>query len=337
MIRAAVLHGAGYVGRELVRLLHAHPLVDLACVTSRSHANQPLYAAHPAFRGVVPGRFVEDLTDLDVDVVFIAAGHGRGAAAVAKLLDQGYDGSIIDMSADFRLSSKEVYEAVYAVEHPLPDLIPSFVYGLPEISGAYPDATKYIANPGCFATAIALALHPLVDAVPSIRASVTAMTGASGSGALASATTHFPDRNGNVRAYRVLSHRHTPEVEQTLGLQGAVHITPVSGPWTHGIWGTASVQVPEDLDVGALFESTFGASPIIRITDDGLPELAPVVQSPFCDLGWIKQGGELVIGFALDNLLKGAASQAIQNMNLIFDLDETLGLIPSPHIHPRYA
>lgn len=325
------------MGRELIRLLHGHPLVDLAYVTSHSHANEPLYVAHPAFRGIVPGSFVEELPDVDLDVIFIAAGHGRGAAAVAELLARGYDGRIIDMSADFRLSSRDLYESVYAAEHPLPDLISSFQYGLPEIVGPYPADTKYIANPGCFATAIALALHPLTEVVPSLRASVTAMTGASGSGARASATTHFPDRNGNVRAYRVLSHRHTPEVEQTIGVEGGVHITPVSAPWTHGIWGTASVQVPEAIEPSTLFNAAYGTSPLIRIHEDGLPELAPVVQSPFCDLGWIKQGDELVIGFALDNLMKGAASQAIQNMNLTFDLDETLGLIPSFHHHPKYA
>ncbi len=338
MLRAAVLHGAGYVGRELIRLLHAHPLVELAQVTSRSHAGQPLHDAHPAFRGMIPGSFVDELSELDVDIVFIAAGHGRGADAVAKLLKQGYDGKIIDMSADFRLQSPELYEAVYGSEHPLPDLIPDFRYGLPEITGAHPPGTKYIANPGCFATGIALALHPLAN-IPSLRAVVTAMTGASGSGALASSTTHFPNRSGNVRAYRVHSHRHTPEVEQTLSLTGGIVFTPVSGPWTHGIWGTASVQIPYDLDVASAFASAYADAALIRLYQDELPELAPTVHSPFCDIGWISNGRELVIGFALDNLMKGAASQAIQNMNLLFDIDETVGLIPSTssHIQPEHA
>lgn len=338
-LRAAVLHGAGYVGRELIRLLHAHPDVALAEVTSRSHAGDPLFAAHPAFRGLIPGSFAESLSEFDVDVVFVAAGHGKGAAAVADLLDAGYGGAIIDMSADFRLQSPELYETIYGIEHPLRDLIPSFRYGLPEIVGEHPKETKYIANPGCFATGIALALHPLTTAIPSLRASVTALTGASGSGARASATTHFPDRSGNVRAYRVLSHRHTPEVEQTLGVHGGIAFTPISGPWTDGIWGTASVELPEGIDasdVAAWFERAYGSSPLIRLYPNQLPELAPVVHSPFCDIGWIVSDRELVVGFALDNLWKGAASQAIQNMNLILGLDETAGLLPKASL-PQHA
>lgn len=338
-LRAAVLHGAGYVGRELMRLLHAHPDVELAAATSHSHEGQAYHAAHPSLRGVIEGTFVADLADLDIDIVFVAAGHGRGAASVGSLVERGFEGAIIDMSADFRLRSASLYQLVYGSEHPHPELIPAFRYGLPEIVGPLPAGMKYIANPGCFATGIALALHPLAQNVPSMRASVTALTGASGSGARASATTHFPDRDGNVRAYRVLAHRHVPEVEQTLGVDGGIAFTPVSAPWTHGIWGTASVRLEHDVrvsDVTGWYEAAFGNSPLIRLYAGELPELAPAVHSPFCDIGWIVNGRELVVGFALDNLMKGAASQAIQNMNLLFGLDETAGLLPKAS-HPQHA
>lgn len=329
--RAVVLHGAGFVGRELIRLLTLHPAVDLACVTSRSHAGEPIWKAHPSLRGYVDLTFEPEFESEDVDVVFVAAGHGHGARAVLDVLSTGYEGAIIDLSADFRLVDSKKYEDVYGAPHPAPELINRFVYGLPELFSVGSD-TPYVANPGCFATGMALALHPLTAYVTPFRAAVTALTGASGSGAMASATTHFPDRDGNLRAYRVLNHRHVPEVEQALGVDGGVSFTPVSGPWTHGIWGTASAWLPDAFsgdDVSSWYARAYSEAPFVRLYPNTLPELLPAVHSPFCDIGWVVRGRELVVGFALDNLLKGAASQAIQNMNQILGLDERAGLLPS--------
>lgn len=334
--RAALLHGAGYAGRELIRLLAHHPYVDLVQVTSRSHAGEPYWKAHPPLRGIVEGTFSESFTESSVDVVFIAAEHRQGAGAVDALLADGYRGAIVDLSADFRLRDVSVYESVYDVEHPRPDLLDSFVYGLPEVHAPYPEGTKYVGNPGCFATGISLALYPVRDLIAETPVAVTALTGASGSGARAKQTTHYPDRSGNVRAYSVLAHRHTAEVDQTLGVSGRVLFTPVSGPWTHGIWGTATLLLPAELseaDINTRYEEAFGDRRFIRLTPGTLPELLPAAGSPFCDIGWTVKDGTLVIGFAIDNLLKGASSQAVQNMNLLLGLPEAAGLLPSPSMH----
>ncbi len=343
-VRAAVLHGAGYAGGELIALLLAHPLVAPVAVTSRSQAGQSVWTTHPRLRGQTDLAYAA-LADLDpesFDVAFVCAEHGQGAAAVQALRQLRFGGLVVDLSADHRLDSVETYERVYGLTHPDPDAMRAAVYGLAEVHrqrlaglAEVPSAT--IANPGCFATAIALALWPLAEVIGEYRAHVTALTGASGSGARPSATTHYPARAGNVRAYKPLAHRHLAEVDETLGERATVHFVPSSGPWTRGIWGTAHVALtgaersPDGVrqpDVDAAFAAAYDASPLVRMSPGVLPELLPVVGTPFFDVGWIVQGGHLVIGFALDNLLKGAASQAVQNLNLALGWPEALGLLP---------
>ena len=327
MKRAAVMHAAGYVGRSLIDCLLVHPEFDLVAATSRSFAGQSLGAAHPAHSGRSALVFSETLADTTgLDVVFVAAGHGQGTAAVEGLRDQGYEGLIVDMSADFRLPDPETYVARYGKEHPRPDLLEGAWYGMPEITGPPPAGTTLIANPGCFASAISLALHPF-SGREGFRFAVTAVTGASGSGALAKATTHFPDRDGNMRAYKVFTHQHEAEIDR-MAAGVPYSFVPVSGPWTAGIWGTAQAVLPEGTDVASLFESSYSGKPLIRLWPDQLPELRWSVGSPFTDIGWTIKDGQLVIGFGLDNLRKGAATQAIQNANLAFGLPETTGLIP---------
>lgn len=329
-MKISILHGAGYVGRELITLLAGHALVDLGEVVSRSHAGEPIWKAHPHLRGIVDQAFVDELSDFSVEAVIVAAEHGQGVPAVQKLLDAGYEGVIIDMSADFRIQDAGLFATYYHATHPAPALLADFVYGLPELYAPYPSGTRFIANPGCFATGIALALAPLTEHIDIDRISVTALTGASGSGARAKATTHYPDRDGNVRAYSVLSHRHLAEVTQVTG--GTPSFVPVSGPWTRGIWGTATTTVDAGVSaaaVGSWFERAYGDKPLIRLWPGELPELKPVAGSPFCDIGWVVEEDRLVVGFAIDNLMKGAASQAIQNLNLALSLPETAGLLPA--------
>jgi len=333
MHTVALLHGAGYVGGTLVRLLHAHPAVHVQTVTSRTFAGQPLHTAHPALRGVTDLTFTapDAFDPAAADAIVGAAEHGRGMTVVGHLMQHGYAGAIVDMSADFRLRDAATYAAWYDAPHSAPALLPQFTYGLPELQAPY--ATPYVANPGCFATGLRLALAPLAAHVPALQVSATALTGASGSGATPSATTHFPTRSGNVRAYRTFRHRHLPEVLQ--GLERAVDLafSPASGPWTHGIWGTLHVHTPSGLSeetLTAWFEAAYAEAPLVRLHPDRLPELQPVVGSPFCDIGWVVEDGHVAIGFALDNLMKGAASQAIQNLNLLLDLPETTGLLPDP-------
>ena len=339
-VRAAVLHGAGYAGGELLALLLAHPLVAPVAVTSRSQAGAPVWTTHARLRGQTNLAYSapDDLDSGAVDVAFVCAEHGQGAAAVQTLRQSGFDGLIVDLSADHRLGSVETYERVYGLTHPDPDAMRAAVYGLAEVHRQRIARATLVANPGCFATGIALALWPLTgvdlrsaDAVGPYDAHVTALTGASGSGARPSATTHYPTRDGNVRAYKPLAHRHLAEVEETLGDRAAVHFVPSSGPWTRGIWGTAHVALTEGVrqpEIDRAFAAAYDGSPLVRTSPGVLPELLPVVGTPFFDVGWVVKGDHLVVGFALDNLLKGAASQAVQNLNLALGWPEALGLLP---------
>jgi len=329
MIRAAILHGGGYVGRELIQLLLKHPRASLDCVTSRTYAGAPLDTPHPALRGQHDLHFTDpsELNHTEFDVVFVAAEHGKGAANVKSLLDGGYTGDIIDMSSDFRFSDVDTYESLFKVEHPIPELIQKFSYGQPEIFAPYP--SRYVANPGCFSTGMLLSVWPLHLNCTEINASITAITGASGSGIRPRPTTHFPDRDGNVRAYKVLNHQHLFEISQFLNPGISLAMVPVSGPWTRGIWGTVQLKSPAPrAEIAGWFSETYGDHNLIRLWPDALPELRYVVGSPYCDIGWIVRGDHLVIGFALDNMLRGAASQAIQNMNLLMNWPNETGLVP---------
>ncbi len=333
MKKVALLHGAGYTGGELLRLLISHPEVELEMVTSRGHAGKPVWEAHPALRGQTNLTFAPDaLSDLKgIDAVFIAAEHGKGAETVVQLLEHQYQGAVIDLSADFRFQDAGAYEEWFGFTHPAPGLLKHFQYGMPEVFAPYPAETNFIANPGCFATAITLALWPLVRNLDRVSAAVTALTGASGSGARAKETTHFPTRDGNVRVYKPFFHQHVPEVMQTLGSSAQLHFLPASGPWVRGIWGTAQVDVPEGVhteDVMSWYQIAYSGSPFVRLYHGSFPEMRFSVNTPFCDIGWMLHGRKLAVCFAIDNLLKGAASQAIQNMNLILGLPETAGLLP---------
>lgn len=327
--RVGVLHGAGYAGGELIRLLLDHPQVKLARVTSRTFAGQPLYAAHPHLRGQTDLHFTTTWDDLDA--IFVTAEHGMAAHIIPDLLDQGFSGPIIDLSADFRFTDQDAYPVWFGFHHPEPDLLSDFQYGLPEVYGPYPEGTHLVANPGCFATGIALALWPLAQHLDRLDAHVTALTGASGSGVTPRETTHFPNRDGNVRAYKPLEHQHLPEVQRVLGDTATVRFVPTSGPWVRGIWGTAHVAVPKDTrahEVTAWFEAAYADAPAVRLWPEMLPEMRFAVGTPFCDLGWVVKDDHLVVGFALDNLLKGAAAQAVQNFNLLLGLPQMAGLLP---------
>jgi N-acetyl-gamma-glutamyl-phosphate reductase len=330
--RVGLLHGAGYVGGELVRLLNDHPACTLAAVTSRTFAGEPLHTPHAHLRGRVSGAFIApDALDLSgLDGLVIAAEHGRTMHLVPDLRNAGFDGPIVDLSSDFRFATADAYEAANGQPHAAPEWIGEAHYRIPEVTGPLPAEARFVANPGCFATALTLALAPLAAQDVPLTASVTALTGASGSGASPSSATHFPDRDGNVRAYKVLQHRHAPEVVQTLGDHVQVNFVPVSGPWTRGIWATAQVEWPAPVDadtVAGWFADAYADAPLVRCSPDALPELKPVARTPFGDVGWQVHGRTVVVGVALDNLLKGAASQAVQNLNHLLGLPDALGLL----------
>lgn len=337
MAKISIFGGAGYAGGELIRLVLEHPLFELGPVCSRSHAGQLISDAHPQLRHVIDDIFSDSVEEAvrQADAVFLAVGHGDGMVLVDELLLGGFAGPIVDLSADFRLPTAKEYADWYGREHIRPDLLESVWYGLPEITGPPPPETTIVANPGCFATAIALALYPVTNQLPDTRASVTALTGASGAGITPTVTTHFPHRDGNVRAYNVMRHRHQAEVQHIVGTDATVSFVPVSGPWTRGIWGTATISLPAGIhgpEVTNWFEEAYGDCKLIRLQPGILPELRHVVHSPFCDIGWVLDGRSLIVGFALDNLMKGAASQAIQNMNLVCGLEDVTGLLPTKRV-----
>lgn len=330
--RVGVLHGAGYVGGELVRLLAGHPEATLAAVTSRTFAGDSIAAAHPTLRGQVDHMFISpDALEIDtLDAVLVAGEHGQSMHLIPELRAEGFEGPIIDLSADFRFDDPSVYPEWFDVEHPVPELLPQAVYGLPEWNDSVATA-NLVANPGCYATGITLALAPLAALGVPLSVHVTALTGASGSGATPSSATHFPTRDGNVRPYKVLAHQHQPELLQILGSHVDLSFVPASGPWTRGIWGTGQLQCEGELSASAVtdsFDEAYADAPFVRCSPDALPSLQPVVGTPFCDLGWTVQDETIVVGFALDNLLKGAASQAVQNLNRVLGLPQTAGLIP---------
>jgi len=329
--RIAILHGAGYVGKELIRLVLQHAHLELQAVSSRSQKGKQLWQVHPELLGLSDLHFSEDVDFSNIDAVFVAAEHGKSMSVISELIQDGFKGQIIDMSADFRLRDTKVYKKVYGQEHVAKEINDSFVYGLTEVNRSSIANSQWVGNPGCFATAISLALFPLAEKMGNglIKKDImiSAITGASGSGAQASATTHFPTRDGNIRAYKVLEHRHQAEVNQILGGSDSIRFLPISGPWVRGIWGNAQLAF-EGHDPKTLFDEAYSEEHFVRVHHGNMPEMRWSQQTPFADIGWVQSGDRLVVGFAIDNLMKGAASQAIQNLNVMLGLDERTGLIP---------
>lgn len=333
--RIAVLHGAGYVGNTLLNLLLVHPNISLEVVTSRSGAGKPVYESHPNLFGKTELQFTapEDAEVLDMDCIFICAEHKQSVYVTMDLLEKGYEGRIVDLSADFRLADPDLYPQWYGYEHPSPELLAKFVYGLTEVNTEAIRNTRFVANPGCFASTINLGLYPLSKHLPQLDVSVTAMTGASGSGAKPQAGTHFPTRSGNMRAYaKPFKHRHQPELLQIIGQNQTIAFVPVSAPWTLGIWAMMHLTLPDgvtEAEVLSWYREEYEGKACIRFWGNQLPQLLPVVNSPFCDIGLQVEGNRLVIVSATDNIMKGAASQAVQNMNLMFGWHDALGLVPN--------
>ncbi|MEZ0312304.1 MAG: N-acetyl-gamma-glutamyl-phosphate reductase [Myxococcota bacterium] len=333
--RVVVLGASGYGGGELLRLLAQHPERPLVRGVSRSYAGKPFHAVHPNLRGVLQGTFDANvdwawLSESDKPVLFCAMPHGE-LSQQYKTLAASAPGetwrrlTLIDLSADFRIHDVDLYKRFYKVEHPCPDEIPAFTYGFCEWQHDSIKAAKRIANPGCFATALQLALLPLAKHQVGLIA-VSGVTGSSGSGMKLAETTHHPTRAHDFRAYKALGHQHQAEAIQlmlALGVDGELGFVPHSAPIVRGIFLT--VQLAGVGDVRAKFEKAYAAAPFVRLVEES-PRLASVVGSNFVDIGFATQGKVTAIMVALDNLVKGMAGQAIQNMNLATGLDERAGL-----------
>jgi N-acetyl-gamma-glutamyl-phosphate reductase len=339
--RAAIIGGSGYGGAEMARRLLIHPEVELVRVASIDHVGEPLSAVHPNLEGATDLLF-ENLTPAEAargcDVALLALPHKVTASKVPELIAGGV--KIVDMSGDFRLRDAAIYERFYGAKHPHPELLGTFVYGLPELNRAEIKSAKYVASPGCFATTMALALLPLARAglLDGKTIHVAGITGSSGSGIAPSEGTHHPSRSQNLKTYKPLSHQHVPEVVQTLGDGGAKHVdlefVPVSAPLSRGIFTAAYIELPADYDAGkvaALFDERYGREPFVRRPAKRLPEVVAVSGSNFAEVGFavgpvVGSTRTVTLFCTLDNLIKGGAGQAIQNMNLVLGCDERASL-----------
>jgi len=317
-----ILGASGYGGGELLRWLSNHPAVASIRGTARSHAGKPFHAQHPNLRGLVEGTFEAApdwaaLAQSEAPVLFAALPHGEFAKQWPDFQsDWDHLGltdrlTVIDLSNDFRLD-------------------PEWVYGLVDWQPERMQGARRIANPGCFATALQLALLPLAEWKPAF-VTVTAATGSSGSGAAPSDTTHHPTRANDFRAYKVLGHQHEAEVLRTLssaGWDAPLSFVPQSAPLVRGIFATTQFPVPEGVDTAALkahVEAFYQGRFFVRVVD-GTPRVAATTGSAFADLAVAAKGSHGVVMVALDNLGKGMAAQAVQNLNLALGLPEWAGL-----------
>jgi N-acetyl-gamma-glutamyl-phosphate reductase len=325
-----IIGGSGYTGGELLRLLAGHPEANVVAVTSRSKKGQKVSDTHPHLRKIYDLEF-EDLSIEDVasrsDIVFTAVPHGTAMQVVPALLKSGV--KVIDLSADYRLNTV-VFEKVYKMKHTDPRDV---VYGIPELHPEVPEQS-FIANPGCYPTGASLAAAPLADAGLIECAVFDSKSGISGAGAEPTQTSHYPNMAENIQAYKLTNHRHRAEIVQELTrldrMLKKISFTPHVIPSVRGILTTAHIFVKKELDLDELadvYNKFYQSKPFIRLIK-GIPMLSSVRGSNFCDIGFeIEQGSDrIVIISAIDNLVKGASGQAIQNMNLMFGLDETMGL-----------
>jgi N-acetyl-gamma-glutamyl-phosphate reductase len=317
MIKAGIIGGAGYTGGELLRLLIHHPLVEIGFVHSNSNAGNPIYKVHADLFGDTNLHFTATLSN-DIDVLFLCVGHGEAM----KFLSANPIASnvkIIDLSQDFRLKENATFQDR------------NFVYGLPELNKPSIQKAQNIANPGCFATAIQLSLLPLANAGCLNEVNITGITGSTGAGQSLSASSHFSWRANNIQAYKTLTHQHLLEIgESLLQLQpesvSEISFIPWRGDFTRGIFASTVLHCTlEEEELKTMFSHFYANHPFTHLSNEPI-SLKQVVNTNKCLLQIEKVANKLVVHVAIDNLLKGASGQALQNMNLMFGLDETIGL-----------
>lgn len=342
MVKVAIVGASGYTGVELVRLLHAHPAVEISCVTSRQNAGEDLGEVFPSLYR----EFTQVCDDVDVDLVcsradliFTALPHQAAMAVIPAFLQAGK--RVIDLSADYRLRDASVYEQWYQA-HSSPELLSEAVYGLPEIYREAIPSARLIANPGCYPTSVALALKPLLQdkLVDPATLIADAKSGTSGAGRTAKLGSLFCEINEGFKPYGVANHRHTPEIEQTLsdvaGAPVRITFTPHLLPVNRGILATCYAQLSEALslaDLRSVYLQHYENEPFVRLLPEGLwPNVASVKGSNFCDINLSVdvRTGRVIVVSAIDNLVKGAAGQAVQNMNLLLGEREDRGLKQLP-------
>ncbi len=314
-IRAGIVGGAGYTGGETVRLLLLHPEVEIVFVQSRSQAGKPLSVAHPDLKGDTDLKFCAEISQ-DIDVLFLCLGHGESRSFLEnnKVNDEI---RVIDLSQDFRLGESVAGR--------------SFIYGLPELNRSQIRLARNIANPGCFATALQLGLLPLAKSGLLQEVFSTGITGSTGAGQKLQDTTHFTWRANNISAYKTLTHQHLKEINRSVkqlhpGFAADINFIPWRGDFTRGIYVSSIIATEKPAsDIASLYREFYLTHPFTVVTD-GTIDMKQVVNTNKCLIGLEQEGGKLVVHTAIDNLIKGASGQALQNMNLLFGLEETLGL-----------
>ena len=322
MITIGIIGGSGYTAGELIRILMFHPNAKLDFVYSTTNAGKPLSVAHHDLLGDIEMNFTDTINP-NVDVVFLCLGHGKSISFLEN--NQFSDATkIIDLGNDFRLIKDKDFNGK------------SFVYGLPELNKSDIKNAQYIANPGCFATAIQLALLPLAtDGLLTEDVHINATTGSTGAGVGLAATSHFSWRNNNFSHYKVFEHQHLGEINQSIKQLQADYtdeliFVPNRGDFPRGIFATLYTKSEESLeDLVAKYEAFYADQPFVTVTTTNI-NMKQVVQTNKCIISLLKKGNRLLITSTIDNLLKGASGQAVQNMNLMFGLEETTGL----HLKP---
>lgn len=340
MRKATLLGASGFAGAEILRRLLRHPEIEVVRVGAADHLGQPVAAAHPHLEGLTDLRFEElspERATADVDVVIMGLPHAASVQVMQAARARNV--RVLDLSGAFRLRDPASYQRYYGEAHRQPELLGEFVYGQPEWNRAQIAGAHYVASPGCFATCIELSLAPFARAgllTGPVR--TVALTGSSGAGASPVATTHHPTRAHNLRTYKPLEHAHSPEIVENLQAWGArgleLSFVPVSAPLTRGIFATSFFSVGPEVSETQLREvlaSAYAAERFVRVPKARLPEVVAVATSNIAEVGLVC--GELqgerrdVLAFgALDNLVKGGAGQAVQNLNLMFGWDEGLTL-----------
>ena len=333
-MNVAIVGGSGYSGGELLRLLIRHPKIEVAQVTSDSMAGKAVGRAHPNLRKVTDLVFTRHAELEPTDVLFLAMPHGRAMERIPEFLSRA--GRIIDLSADFRLRDPAQYRTYYGVEHPHAEMLAKSIYGLPELHREAVRNATLVSGPGCIATAAILGLFPLAKAgvIDPKRVVVDAKTGSSAGGADGGVASAHPERSGVMRLYAPTMHRHTPEIEQELGVRVSLSCHAVEA--VRGILATCHAFLREpvsDKDIWRLYREAYGNEPFVRIVKDAsglyrLPEPKILSGTNFCDVGFEvdAHSDRIVVASALDNLMKGAAGSAVQSMNLMCGYPETTGL-----------
>ncbi len=339
MIKVGIVGGTGYTGVELLRLLAQHPDVELYAITSRGEAGTGVAEMFPSLRGRVGLKF-EDPAKANLaacDVVFFATPNGVAMQQAPALLDAGV--RVIDLAADFRISDVAEWEKWYGMQHACPDWIGRAVYGLPEVNRAAIRDARLVANPGCYPTAVQLGFMPLIEAgvVDPVHLVADAKSGVSGAGRKAETHILFSEASDNFKAYGVAGHRHLPEIRQGLarmagqpvGLTFVPHLTPL----IRGIHATLYARITKEADFQSLFALRYANEAFVDVLPPGShPETRSVRSANVCRIAVHRpQGGDmLVVLSVIDNLVKGAAGQAVQNMNIMFGIEEKTGLWQLP-------